>query len=137
MQKFFQNWFRKVKGVERSERFLNNLYRLGNVVVRVQTAEIKPNIKEKLFKARAKPDMDYIDLEIIKNEIPIKYTFLHPATVDVVGGALSNFVGSPQYVVTVPKDLTKLISRNKSNSLSNEALINEASAKASLVVGRI
>ena len=30
IERFYQNWFLKVQGEERSERFLNNFYRLGN-----------------------------------------------------------------------------------------------------------
>lgn len=115
IEKFFQNWFRKVNGVERSERFLNNLYKLGNVVIRVQTAKIKAKTKERLYRARANPDMEVLDLNIVKNEIPWKYTFLHPATVDIVGGALANFAGDPQYVVSVPTGLTNLIKNPKND----------------------
>ena len=32
VEKFFQQWFKKCEGKERSERFLNNLYRTGHVV---------------------------------------------------------------------------------------------------------
>ena len=119
IEKFFQNWFRKVQGVERSERFLNNLYKLGNVVIRVQTAKIKAKTKERLYRARAEADMEVVDLNITKNEIPWKYTFLHPATVDVVGGALANFAGDPQYVVSVPTGLTNLIKNPKNNDQLN------------------
>ena len=31
VEKFFQQWFKKCEGKERSERFLNNLYRTGQV----------------------------------------------------------------------------------------------------------
>ncbi len=110
IEKFFQNWFRKVRGVERSERFLNNLYRLGNVCVRVQTAKINNKTRKTLFKARATPDMKVMDLKISNNEIPWKYTFLHPVTVDILGGPLANFSGNPRYAVKIPQSLTKIIS---------------------------
>lgn len=109
IEKFFQNWFRKVRGVERSERFLNNLYRLGNVVIRIQNAKINTKAKETLFKARATPDMEVTPLKITKNEIPWKYTFLHPATVEVVGGALASFSGEPEYAVKMPQHLVRII----------------------------
>ncbi|NDB60261.1 hypothetical protein EB001_17680, partial [bacterium] len=32
IEKFYRKWFEKVQGEDRSERFLNNLYRVGNVV---------------------------------------------------------------------------------------------------------
>lgn len=109
IEKFFQNWFRKVRGVERSERFLNNLYRLGNVVIRIQNAKINSKAKDTLFKARATPDMEVQQLKVTKNEIPWKYTFLHPATIEVMGGALASFSGHPTYSVKMPQHLVKLI----------------------------
>jgi len=33
IEKFYRKWFNQVNGVDRSERFLNYLYRTGNVVV--------------------------------------------------------------------------------------------------------
>lgn len=116
IEKFFQNWFRKVKGVERTERFLNNLYKLGNVVVRVQTAKIKPKNKEELFRSRANPDIPFKSVNVNKNEIPMKYSFLHPATVDIVGGPLANFVGDPQYVISLPNGLVNLIKAPKTDA---------------------
>lgn len=124
IEKFYQHWFAKVRGKERSERFLNYFFRLGNVVIRVQTASLNKRSKDRLYKtmasiekAKATPDIDMKDLrrKINGTEIPIKYTFLHPATVDVVGGSLSSFVGDPQYALKIPASL-----RKKINSPSND-----------------
>ena len=40
IEKFYRKWWQEVGGVDRSERFLNYLYRTGNVVVRRRTARI-------------------------------------------------------------------------------------------------
>ena len=40
IEKFYRKWWQEVGGVDRSERFLNYLYRCGNVVVRRHTAKI-------------------------------------------------------------------------------------------------
>ena len=48
VEKFFQQWFRKVDGKERSERFLNNLYRTGQVFVYKSHANITPQIRKYL-----------------------------------------------------------------------------------------
>ena len=40
IERFYRRWFEKVSGGERSERFLNILYRCGNVVVRRRTAKL-------------------------------------------------------------------------------------------------
>jgi hypothetical protein len=44
VEKFFQQWFKKIDGKERSERFLNNLYRTGNVFIYKSYANITPEI---------------------------------------------------------------------------------------------
>ena len=43
-EKFFNSWFKKVNGKERSERFLNNLYRTGNVIIYKSNATVTPEL---------------------------------------------------------------------------------------------
>lgn len=129
IEKFYQNWFDKVNGKERSERFLNYLYRMGNVVVRMQTAKPSPKSKERLFKTMASIakeqaegadiNMEDMRFKIDNGEIPIKYTFLHPVTIDVVGGALSNFVGKPRYVIKIPDRLRRIILKPRNATEKN------------------
>ena len=117
IERFFKNWFDKVGGPERSERFCNNLLRTGNVVVRKNTAKITAQVEETLYKAvgaeeyraTGKPDMDIPIIKTIPREIPFKYTYLEPSTIDVVGGPLSTFVGQPLHVITIPFNIRKLI----------------------------
>ena len=47
IEKFYRKWWQEVGGVDRSERFLNYLYRTGNVVVRRRTARINKQQKKK------------------------------------------------------------------------------------------
>lgn len=61
LEKFVQKWAKKVGVPERSERFLNNLYRLGVVIIYEKYGRAVNDIKSK--------------------QIPIKYTFLNPAAV--------------------------------------------------------
>ena len=101
IQNFYQNWFKKVRGLDRSERFLNNLYRLGNVVINRQTAKISVKVEKNMYKSSAKTDMSltYNDIspEVERKEIPWKYTFIDPVLVDIVGGPLASFVGKKVY----------------------------------------
>ena len=41
VEKFFKQWFKKCEGKERSERFLNNLYRTGQVFIYRSYANIR------------------------------------------------------------------------------------------------
>ena len=48
IERFYQKWFEKCGGKERSERFLNNLYKSGNVVVNRQTGKLTLKTAEKI-----------------------------------------------------------------------------------------
>lgn len=113
VEKFFQAWFAKVNGPDRSERFLNNLYRTGNVIVRKQRGKITIKVKDEMHKSQASPDFVVDTLSTYKNEkreIPWVYTFLDPATISVVGGGLASFVGGEKrYAITLPNKLRQTI----------------------------
>jgi len=125
IERFYRNWFEKIKGEERSERFLNNLYRIGNVVINRQTAKISIKIAEDLHKSTAAADLivNQIEPQVEKREIPWRYTFIDPVYVDVVGGPLSSFVGDKSYCITMPAGLRKLINAPKDDA--ERAIINQ------------
>jgi len=110
IQRFMRSWWKKVHGKERSERFLNHLYRLGNVVIRKQTARISVKDQTEMTKkAQAKPDTKMVKDVVHKREIPWRYTFLNPITIDVVGKELSSFVGKSLYSLIIPAHLRRMI----------------------------
>jgi hypothetical protein len=116
IEKFYRRWFKKVQGKDRSERFLNNLYKVGNVVLNRQTAKLNTKISEQLYKALAAPDFDSSDIseiKIEKKEIPWRYTFIDPVFVDVAGGSLASFVAQKRYELTLPADLRRIINAPK------------------------
>ncbi|NBT08905.1 MAG: hypothetical protein EBS93_08595 [Chitinophagia bacterium] len=118
IERFYRNWFEKVKGEERSERFLNHLYRVGNVVVNKQTAKIGVKVAENMYRTKASPDLIInSDEDVVeKREIPWKYTFIDPRVVDIAGASLASFVGKKNYYISIPASLRKII-----NSPKNEA----------------
>jgi hypothetical protein len=81
IERFYRKWFDQVNGSERSERFLNYLYRSGNVIIRRKTAKINKS-KEQELKRAAAADINPEDVKIIKREIPWNYEFLNPLAVD-------------------------------------------------------
>jgi hypothetical protein len=123
IEKFYQNWFKKVKGKERSERFLNNLYRTGNVIIRKQTAKINATNQKKLFKTHAEPELKIEHVRVSKKEIPWNYIFLDPAVVEVIGGGLSSFVGEQRYAINLPATLKKTITNPKDEA--EKALVSQ------------
>jgi hypothetical protein len=118
IEKFYRKWFDKIHGEERSERFLNNLYRIGNVVINRQTAKISLKVAENLYRTTASPDIivNTDEVPVEKREIPWKYTFIDPICVDVVGGPLSSFVADKNYAITMPASLRKLINAPKNDA---------------------
>lgn len=121
IQRFYRKWFKKINGKDRSERFLNNLYKTGNVVISKQTAKINKKIEDSLYKTIGLEDLRSIDIKqndssISKKEIPWIYTFLDPAYVESAGGSLSSFVHNKRYEVVLPTSIRKIINSPKSEA---------------------
>lgn len=105
VERFYQQWFKSVNGKERSERFLNNLYKAGNVVVYRSNAQITPAI-EKYLKSLAS-DIVVETPNVKANQIPWRYTFFNPLTVTLKDGELGLFLGKPSYEISTNKFLHK------------------------------
>jgi len=111
IEKFGNNWFKKVQGQQVSERFCNLLYRTGNVVIRERTATITVPMSEKLYKTHAKPDIKSKDLVDIsstgKREIPWRFTFLDASTVSLIGGPVAAYAGKSLYAIQLPQQVRR------------------------------
>jgi hypothetical protein len=98
VEKFYQQWFKSINGKERSERFLNNLYKCGNVIVYRSYAKITPQLNSYM-----KALSNDIKVEVptaTKNQIPWRYNFFNPLTVKMKDGNLSLFMGLQNYTIT-------------------------------------
>jgi hypothetical protein len=80
-ENFYQHWFEKINGKERSERFLNNLYRLGNVFVYRSYANVTPKMVEYIKSVGS--DISIPKDFNINDKIPLKYTFFNPLAIDI------------------------------------------------------
>lgn len=138
IERFYRHWFKKIKGKDRSERFLNNLYKTGNVVVNRQTGKLSLKATDRLYKTSASPDLQILNTEdmiLEKREIPWKYTFIDPFYVEVSAGSLSSFVQNKTYELILPANLRKTINSPKTiqeqNIVANlpEAIIEAAKTK--------
>lgn len=98
VEKFYQQWFRSVNGKERSERFLNNLYKCGNVIVYRSYAQITPQLKT--YMKALSSDIKVELPSAPANEIPWRYNFFNPLTVKNKDGNLSLFMGLKNYTIT-------------------------------------
>lgn len=119
IERFYRRWFKKINGKDRSERFLNNLYKSGNVVIDRRTAKISLKVSEQLYRSLGAADYTISDIDgmpVEKREIPWKYTFIDPVYVDVVAGPLASFLDSKRYELQLPGNL-----RNQINSPKTDA----------------
>lgn len=107
VERFYQNWFSRVSGVDRSERFACNLYKFGNVIIRRRWANFGKKQKKDL--RRAKAEVELPTTKLVGRRIPARYVFLNPSTVEVMGGDLAKFVGPRvvHYGVRLPMSFSK------------------------------
>lgn len=110
-ERFYQEWFRRINGKDRSERFLNNLYKSGNVVLNRQTGKLSAKAMEQMYAANAAAEIRILDLDSVvrPQEIPWIYTFIDPVYVDVAGGEAASFVRNKMYELSLPASLRKMI----------------------------
>lgn len=121
-QKFYREWAKKIDFVERSERFANLLYRIGNVVVKRSTAKLKESevrtlIKGFAAKRKSEPDLD-VDkpVNVSRREIPWDYEFINPCAVTILGGELGSFVGKPVYTIKINENIISQIKNAKTKA---------------------
>lgn len=99
VEQFYQQWFRSINGKERSERFLNNLYKTGNVIIYRSYAKVTPKLN-KYMKSLAN-DIKVEVPNMTSNTIPWRYNFFNPLTVKMKDGQLSIFLGAPSYSINL------------------------------------
>lgn len=100
IERFYRRWWEKVNGSERSERFLNILYRLGNVIVYKANGKITKADQKEMSKAE-------------RRVIPFRYDFLNPMSVEVDGDFSDVFGGDKTYKMRIPPKTRKAISSKK------------------------
>ena len=104
VEKFYQHWWNRVYGADRSERFLNNLYKFGTAIIRRQNGVATITQRKDIQKYNANATNEGIVFnKPRKNEIPMKYTFLNPSVIDVVGGAVTALMDEkPVFGIKLP-----------------------------------
>jgi hypothetical protein len=116
IQKFYRKWFEKVKGKERSERFLNLLYRCANVAIKRRMATLPPAALNNKYDALGEIVSDGPLSEkqkVSSGVIPIKYTFLNPLSLQPLDSTLANFIGELSYGIKIPYQLQNIIKNPK------------------------
>jgi len=108
VEKFYQQWFRSINGKERSERFLNNLYKTGNVILYRSYAKVTPQLNN--YMKALSSDIKVEVPNMVQNEIPWRYNFFNPLTVKNKDGNLSLFMGLKNYTISTNSFFDKFTS---------------------------
>lgn len=109
VERFYQRWFEKVNGVERSERFLNYLFRTGNPVIRRINGKVTSKVEREWKKVHGKEEEDVTLPKSKRRLLPIRYVFHNPLSIELIGGELAAFVGKPIFGLRVSKSLASII----------------------------
>jgi hypothetical protein len=126
VEKFYNDWFARVKGKEVSERLCNLLLREANVPIRMKTAKVNKAKRLQMQQSLASPDMNAVlkTDDFQKGEIPWQYNFLDPLTVEVVGGPVATLSGKKrQYAIILPRRLAQHIRQLQNSQDSVERSI--------------
>jgi len=110
VEKFYQQWFKSVNGKERSERFLNNLYKCGNVIIYRSYAKVTPQLNNYMKSIASDIKVEVPNAE--KNVIPWRYNFFNPLTVAMKNGNLSLFMGLKNFSIKADNFFDKFQSGN-------------------------
>ena len=107
-QDFYTSWWEKVGGAQISERFLNLLYRCGQVVVKPSYGKVSVYEEKKWRKGKAQ-DVQLEKIKPTKREIPLKYTFMDILSLEVLGKELAPFVGQPVLALKITPKLKSAV----------------------------
>jgi hypothetical protein len=130
VEKFYQQWFKSVNGPERSERFLNNLYKAGNVIAYRSFAKITPELTKYMKSLASDIKVEIPNMK--ENTIPWRYNFFNPLTVEMKQGNLSLFLGQFNYSLSagsffdkfldgdIPSDVMDTLPPNVKQAIKNK-----------------
>lgn len=117
IQQFYNTYWEKIGGAERSERFLNNLYRCGQAIIKKSYGPVTAH-QEKTWKKGQGAKENEVKIDRIKTkarQIPLKFTFINPLAVEAVATDLAQFVGSPALGLKISPQLRSAVQRAKNN----------------------
>lgn len=119
IEKFYRKWWEKINGAERSERFLNNLYRCGNVIVQKRYGKITRKLQREMSKGSV-VDYEIKQKKVETKTLPMKYTFLNPLIIDVLGNNSVSMSENKKYKMKIPASMrTELVKPENEQALQD------------------
>ncbi len=111
-QRFLQEWFEYVQGPTISERLPHMLYRLGVAPIQTAFGTISLPNENKMSASQGQlGDVEYEAVKVERRQIPLKYTFIAPWNIEIIGGDLSLFIGKPFYALRIPSTIVGALSQ--------------------------
>ncbi len=94
VERFYKEWFRRVNGPERSERFLNYFYRTGHVFMRRLNGKLAPKEVDEYKRSTAGDNNQSLHTlpPSTPRELPAQYIFLNPLGIEVEGDAFATML---------------------------------------------
>lgn len=115
VERFYRKWWARVSGTERSERFLNMLYRTGNVFIYKRYGKLTKKQQKEMSKAITLEDRP-IETKNIKpfvRNIPLRYSFLNPLNIEIEGDYAGLFLDTGKYKMRISSSLKQSFKKNK------------------------
>jgi hypothetical protein len=115
VENVYNTWFRKIScvgcqgGHAISERFVNNLYRHGNVIVKRALGTLRKQDVKNWRQSKGKQG-DTVKLEKIKalkRQLPLRYFFYYPGMIDVVNKQEAILTGEYKFGIKIPGNLRR------------------------------
>jgi hypothetical protein len=116
VEKFYQQWFKKVQGKERSERFSNLFYRSGQSVVYRSHANITPDVVKYIKSMGSDIVVEVPNFE--KSQIPWRYNFFNPLTLEIKNSNIDLFLGRKNFEISTDT----MVDNFKDGSISSKML---------------
>ncbi|KKN91097.1 hypothetical protein LCGC14_0219620 [marine sediment metagenome] len=129
-ERFYRKWAVKVDLQGRAHDFMKLLMRDANVIVRRKNALITKPVAKEMTKGGV-VGIDHVDETKVddppekikttkkktnRNEIPWRYIFLSPVTVEKIGGEVGRFFGSDALGMRLPQSLSNAIRNPKTKA---------------------
>lgn len=98
-EKFFRELFHKKWKARRvTERFANYLFRHGTVLVKRQTAKLRVRDEKALRQAQGADVEPDTSVDVVRREVPWRYSFVNPRSVDLLCEELATMVGDDGFL---------------------------------------
>ncbi len=122
-EKFGKEWFKYVRGRNVSERFLNLLYRAGQVPIGITYGKI--NVKTQKKWSSTYGDISPENPTVIKKRIPLAYIFYNPQNIDCINPDMAALTGEPIYGLTLNGGLKSSLNRANNAGVNTQSMIDK------------